>query len=161
MFRIFSKSRKDLVNGSKVRKYLAYATGEIVLVVVGILIALQFNDADLDRQDRKKEREFMVSLVSDLETDVANIDIALEGNGILLDGLNELLTRIATLPVSAEEKRSLYLLSLKNTYWYLTAEFSEGTFSQLKYSGGFQLIRNDEVVEAILRYDQVIAGCRH
>lgn len=144
-----------------IRKYLAYAAGEILLVVVGILIALQFNDADLDRQDRKREKAFMAAMLGDLEKDVRNIDVAVEANQILLDGLDELLILIAEQPQSTGDQRKMYLWSLKNTYWYLTSDFSEGVLSQLKYSGGFQLIEDQGVVDAILRYDQGIMDCRH
>jgi hypothetical protein len=161
MIRIFGKSRKELLNARKFRKYLAYAAGEIILVVVGILIALQFNSADLDRQDRKKEKDFMVSMLGDLEKDVREIDIAVAGNRVLLNGLDELLQQIAQKPQSLEEQRRLYLWSLKNTYWYFTAEFSEGTLSQLKYSGGFQLVEKESVLDAILRYDQGLDRCSH
>lgn len=113
MVRIFGKSRKELLNARKFRKYLAYAVGEIILVVVGILIALQFNNADLDRQDRKKEKDFMVSMLGDLEKDVGEIDIAVAGNRVLLDGLDELLQMIAQPPQNLEEQRRLYLWSLK------------------------------------------------
>lgn len=161
MFRIFQKDRNELLKGKKFRKYLAYATGEILLVVVGILIALQFNNADLDRQDRKREKDYMISMLSDLEKDVGEIDIAVAGNQLLLDGLDELLRQIALQPQSVEGQRRLYLLSLKNTYWYFNAEFAEGTLSQLKFSGGFQLIHEENVVDAILNYDQGLDRVEH
>src|SRR5210317_1253450 len=85
MLRVFQKDRKTLLNARKIRKYMAYAGGEIVLVVVGILIALQFNNADLDRQDRKREKDYMVSMLGDLEKDVGEIDVTVAGNQILLD----------------------------------------------------------------------------
>jgi len=149
------------LKGRKFRKYLAYASGEILLVVVGILIALQFNNADLDRQDRKKEKEYMVSLLNDLEKDVEEIDVSVAGNQILLDGLDELLRQIALQPQDPEGQRWLYILSLRNTYWYFQAEFAEGTLSELKYSGGFQLIQEKSVVDAIMNYDQGLVRFEH
>jgi hypothetical protein len=80
-------------------------------VVVGILIALQFNNADLDRQDRKKEKDLMVSMLGDLEKDVGEINIAVAGNQVLLDGLDELLQQIAQKPQSIEEQRRLVVES--------------------------------------------------
>lgn len=54
------------------------------------------------------------------------------GNQVLLDGLDELLRQIALQPQSVKDQRRLYLCPVKNTNWYFTAEFSEGTLSQLK-----------------------------
>ena len=50
MMKIFRKIRFDILKNSKTNKYLKYAIGEIVLVVIGILIALQIN---LWNEDRK------------------------------------------------------------------------------------------------------------
>ena len=161
MFRLFQNERQALLKAKKIRKYLAYATGEIVLVVIGILIALQFNNADLDRQDRKKERDFMVSMLQELDNDIAELDRAVAGNQLLLEGMDELLAEIARQPQEVADQRSIFLNSVRNTYWFLMAQFSEGTLSQLKYSGGFQLIEKDDVLEAILRYDQGLLSCKH
>jgi len=161
MLRVFRNNRKALLNAKKIRKYGAYAIGEIILVVIGILIALQFNNADLDRQDRTREKAFMISMLGDLEKDVRELSAAIEGNQILLDGLDALLRQIALRPLGDAEQRQLFLLSLKNTYWYLTAEFAEGTLAQLKYSGGFQLIQDSDVMDAILNYDQGMDRCKH
>jgi len=160
MFRLFQNQRQALLNARQIRKYLAYATGEIVLVVIGILIALQFNNADLDRQDRKREMEFMVSMLQELKHDSAELDRAVSGNQKLLDGMDDLLTDIASHPHEAANQRAIFLNSIRNTYWFLTAEFSESTLSQLKYSGGFQLIENSDVLEAILHYDQGLTRCK-
>jgi hypothetical protein len=129
MFRIFQNQRQALLNTKKIRKYLAYATGEIVLVVIGILIALQFNNADLDRQDRKKEKEFMVSMLQETENDIAELERAIAGNDLLLKGMDELLAEISRQPRGDAGQRSIFLNSVKNTYWFLTAQFSEGTLS--------------------------------
>lgn len=44
MFKLFRKIRFDLMEKNNTRKHLKYAVGEIVLVVIGILIALQINN---------------------------------------------------------------------------------------------------------------------
>lgn len=44
MIKFFKKIRQNLLNKGKTNKYFKYAIGEIVLVVIGILIALQINN---------------------------------------------------------------------------------------------------------------------
>ena len=53
--RLFKNLRKQLIGGEKSRKYMAYAIGEILLLVIGILIALQINNWNENRQNRNKE----------------------------------------------------------------------------------------------------------
>lgn len=72
MINFFSKIRKKLAAENKVMAYLRYAIGEILLVVIGILIALQINNWN---ENRKKENEFRFSLKQLHET--ISIDQAL------------------------------------------------------------------------------------
>lgn len=51
MINFFKKIRQDLLMENKTGKYLKYAIGEILLVVIGILIALQANNWNEDRKD--------------------------------------------------------------------------------------------------------------
>ena len=53
MIKFFRKIRYDLMNQSKTAKYFKYALGEIILVVIGILIALQINNWNQHQQQKK------------------------------------------------------------------------------------------------------------
>ena len=57
MIKFFRKIRQNLLSEGKTGKYLKYAIGEIVLVVFGILIALQINTWNEDYKSKKKERK--------------------------------------------------------------------------------------------------------
>jgi hypothetical protein len=78
MIKFFRKIRKRMIRDNKVSKYLLYAIGEIILVVIGILIALQVNNWNETRQSRSEEtkllKEMKAALASDLEDILANID---------------------------------------------------------------------------------------
>ncbi len=71
MIPFFRKLRKQLADDNNTLKYMRYAIGEIVLVVVGILIALQINNWNEQRKSRKVEtnilKELLVIVQSDLE----------------------------------------------------------------------------------------------
>jgi len=58
MLRFFRTIRKKLIEEDNVRKYLLYAVGEILLVVIGILIALQINNWNENRKNRILENEY-------------------------------------------------------------------------------------------------------
>ena len=59
MINFFRKIRKQLADDNKPLKYLRYASGEIVLVVIGILIALQINNWNEFKKDRVIENKHL------------------------------------------------------------------------------------------------------
>ena len=66
----FRKIRKKLADDNKPAKYLRYAIGEILLVVIGILIALQINNWNTHRKERIREKVFIEQLSADLQLSV-------------------------------------------------------------------------------------------
>lgn len=69
MLKFFRRIRKRLIARNKVRNYLLYALGEIFLVVIGILIALQINNRNEEKKDREFEREILLLINQNLEND--------------------------------------------------------------------------------------------
>ena len=67
MIKFFRKIRQNLLAEEKTEKYLKYALGEVILVVIGILIALQINNWNENRKDNLKEVANLLSLKSELE----------------------------------------------------------------------------------------------
>ena len=76
MIKFFRKIRYDLMEKNKTGKYLKYAVGEIILVVIGILIALSINNWNEGRKDRIIEKSILLELGDNLERNIALIDIA-------------------------------------------------------------------------------------
>ena len=70
MIKFFRKLRQQLLTENKFSKYLLYAIGEIILVVIGILIALQFNTWQIEKKDRQIERTLLENIKRDLESDI-------------------------------------------------------------------------------------------
>ena len=68
MLTFFRKIRKALLGSGQTRKYIFYAIGEIALVVIGILIALQINNWNEWRKDRVQEIKILNKLERNLET---------------------------------------------------------------------------------------------
>ena len=66
MIKFFRHIRQNLLDEGKTAKYFKYAIGEIVLVVIGILIALQINNWNQDRQQRQKEKQMLIEIRRDL-----------------------------------------------------------------------------------------------
>ncbi|RIV42941.1 MULTISPECIES: DUF6090 family protein [Flagellimonas] len=68
MLKFFRKIRKGLVEERKISNYILYAIGEIVLVVIGILIALAIDNANEQHIKREKEQVYLVGLKKEFET---------------------------------------------------------------------------------------------
>ena len=69
MIKFFRKIRRQLVSENKFSKYLIYAIGEIVLVVIGIFIALQLNNWNEIRKESNAELELYNSILEDLKSE--------------------------------------------------------------------------------------------
>ena len=69
MLRFFRQIRQTLLTENRFSKYLLYAIGEILLVVIGILIALQIDNWNEDRKRKKLKASYALSLINDLSQD--------------------------------------------------------------------------------------------
>lgn len=67
MIKIFRNIRKSLLGQGKTKQYLLYALGEIILVVIGILIALQIDNINEDHKKRQVEISYLKRLTIDLK----------------------------------------------------------------------------------------------
>jgi len=66
MIHLFRKIRRDLIEEKRLNKYLLYAFGEIVLVMVGILLALYFNKIATEKESNKKANWYLVNIAEDI-----------------------------------------------------------------------------------------------
>jgi len=69
MIKFFRKIRQRLLTENKFSKYLLYAIGEIVLVVIGILIALQLNNLNEESKNREFEKEILAQIQENINND--------------------------------------------------------------------------------------------
>jgi hypothetical protein len=74
MIKFFNKIRQNMIKENKVSKYLLYAIGEILLVVIGILIALSINNWNELRKQKAKETELLTYVLENIRTDSTSID---------------------------------------------------------------------------------------
>lgn len=72
--KLFRTIRATLLEDGKSKKYLKYAIGEILLVVIGILIALQINNWNEYRKEKNIEKEYLIGIKEDIEADIPFIN---------------------------------------------------------------------------------------
>ena len=74
MIKLFRNFRQSLLNEGKTSKYLKYAIGEIILVVIGILIALQINNLNEVRKEKAKMITNIHSIAEDIVVDALELE---------------------------------------------------------------------------------------
>ncbi|MFD2915817.1 DUF6090 family protein [Psychroserpens luteus] len=74
MIKFFRKVRHKMLTENKFSKYLIYSIGEIILVVIGILIALSINNWNEEKQQKKVLNNIYATIKADLQQDIKNID---------------------------------------------------------------------------------------
>lgn len=79
MISFLRKIRKSLINSGSAKKYLFYAFGEILLVVFGILIALQINNWNENRKERILEKEVLHEVLGTIEANISNLEDMITG----------------------------------------------------------------------------------
>ncbi|MDO1501193.1 DUF6090 family protein [Winogradskyella maritima] len=86
MIKIFRKIRYNLMNENRTGKYLKYAIGEIILVVIGILIALQINNWNENRKNTISEYKLVDKMIGQAKADSLLFDYRIEGT-MLIDSI--------------------------------------------------------------------------
>lgn len=78
MIKFFRHIRQSLITENKFSRYLLYAIGEIILVMIGILLALQVNNWNNQRIEKNKEQALLKNLQVDFKNNISNLDVAYE-----------------------------------------------------------------------------------
>lgn len=140
MIKFYRKIRKKLIEQSKVRNYFFYAIGEIFLVVIGILIALQINTWNEQRM-KNKELELLVRLKDELQNnlDVLNRSIAI--NNKVTKACVHLTQIIRSNSIGSDPELIDDLLVRIGTFNSFDAQ--TGVSSEIVNSGKLTILKND------------------
>lgn len=84
MIKFFRKIRQNMIKENRASKYLLYAIGEIVLVVIGILIALSINNWNENNKLVKKEANLLISLQKEIEININILKFNIEYNSAII-----------------------------------------------------------------------------
>src|SRR5210317_859386 len=94
MIQFFRKIRQNMIKENKASKYMLYAIGEIVLVVIGILIALSINNWNESRIDRKLETAILKQLRSEFKSNLKQLDEKIGIRDYMMNSAIQLLANI-------------------------------------------------------------------
>ena len=163
MARLFNKIRKSLLKSNSMRQYFKYALGEIILVVAGILIALQINNWNEERKLKDIERSYLESFAEDIRADIESLEnhrditrmnMQSAKNVVQVISSNKPIAEIDLTPPSPYDKNDtiIFLNSISRAGFIWYPEVTDYTFSDLKSSGGTAILRNKELKKKIFRY---------
>lgn len=149
MIKFFRKIRKNLLNEGKTTRYFKYAIGEIILVVIGILIALQINNWNEQRKERRVEINILNEIYDNLNVDRTNLQFKIdETNSFKLANLKVLEHLENKTPLNDSLHFYYTRLNAYGSFRAVTAGYEN-----LK-SKGVDLIQNDLLRSSILQlYD--------
>jgi len=127
MIKIFRRIRQRLLSENKFSKYLIYAIGEIILVVIGILIALQINNWNENRKHATAEKEFFKSINDDLNQDLEFIKYVQAYTKPKIDAYNLLNSEYSkdyeNNKTRIDSLMSIYLFSGQRTFYPVSGAF--------------------------------------
>ena len=151
MIKLFRNIRQNLVKEGKTANYLKYAIGEIVLVVIGILIALQANNWNEYRKERGIEQEYLNRLQTDLQKDHETLLFSKDLANERIHQLDMLSNAIAH-PDSLFGNQNDIIESIEKVTWRSYLSLSRVIFNELQTTGNMTLISSKELREQLATY---------
>ena len=154
MIKFFRKIRQRLLTENKFSKYLIYAIGEIVLVVIGILIALQVNNWNEIRKFNKEG----VKIMQELKSEFLDNRIVLEERIRFLDNANNCVrTVLGFMNKESVEIQQTNIDSIINkSLGYGNYNPANSTILELISSGKLNLIKNNSLKKNLFKWLQIL-----
>ena len=150
MIGFFRRIRKGLLNDNKFTKYLLYAIGEITLVVIGILIALQINTWNDGMKARKVENNFFENILLDLEKDNEKLNYYSNFHTKRIEYLDTLLTYVRNPKRKMGlEKFGKYIEPL---FYSVDPTNYSTTFESAKSTNTFNNIKEKKLLKILSQY---------
>jgi hypothetical protein len=150
--KVFRKMRQQLAAENNVAKYMRYAIGEILLVVIGILIALQINTWNEGRKMSNQENFYLNRLVSENKQDILAFSKFIRD----LEKGNESIEQFSE-ALKSEMIGDTVLIRYANGYFKYGSIFpifssSNSTFEDLSSTGNLNIISNRTLRESIVNH---------
>lgn len=141
MLTFLRKIRKSLIESGSARKYLLYAIGEILLVVIGILIALQINNWNEAKKDRRAENQALINLKLEFDENQKRISFLMDIKQRQEDECRAYLELVTNDTIPIEEKVKLGRPKTFAGTWGAT----NTVLQSLQNTGGIDKIQNDSL----------------
>ena len=145
--------RLKLIGENKTGKYIKYAIGEIVLVVIGILIALQINNWNQARKDNNALKEYLVKIKSHTLEDMRNLEEISNGRKRIAEYCKKARTSILN---KTEDENLILFMSSGAAFADFYFKPNKGGYEALKNSEYFGKINNTSLDSLLVKYHSLI-----
>ena len=142
MLKFFKSIRQNLLNEGKTTKYFKYAIGEIALVMIGILLALQVNNWNEKRKTNIQLKSALKSVYNDMVSDSVIVYQSLPLVRLRDSTIESLIER----SYATETNLDTLIAMMQNEFplrWYNSPAYNKNTFTNLKNTGAFDILPND------------------
>ena len=144
-----------MIDEGNLKNYLTYAIGEILLVMIGILLALQVNNWNTNRINQQLEKKILKQLHSEFQQNKFNFE---KVTSLRLSNLESCNRIIEMFPIDLEK------LNLDSLSWYLkhtgyrgTFNPSNGAINALVSSSSFDIISNEQLRSILIQWKDLVA----
>ena len=151
MFRIFSKLRLHFLSEGKAKNYFYYACGEIFLIVVGILIALQLNNWNESRKDQQRLASTLVSLADDLRFNQQQFT-TLQDFHVEFLGAAELLFNVHLNGQTSIESDNALMKAFRLASYFPPLTFADSAYQTLQANNRFEKLHSPELKSMLAEY---------
>ncbi|MCK0180573.1 DUF6090 family protein [Flavobacteriaceae bacterium S0862] len=145
MIKFFRHIRYNFMETGKTGKYLKYAIGEIILVVIGILIALSINNWNEEKKSIKKSREILFDIKENVEFNTIQFQEDIEITNDVINSIDIILNNINVTKIYND---SLDKHFRRATYWETSRWKSSGYEAIISH--GVEIIQSKELRESII-----------
>jgi len=152
MIKLFRKIRYDLLEKNKTGKYFKYAIGEIALVVIGILIAIQLNGWRNDNINNKQKQNVLKALQLEFQSNLSQLDIVLYYNDKTQNAYPKAMDLINKQNVGKET----FIESVRDLGYNWSFNPINGALRSGISSGRIHLINNDRLLELLFSWEDVV-----
>jgi len=145
MIKFFRQIRKDLMETGKTGKYFKYAIGEILLVIIGILIAVSINGWNEERKLKIEEQAILKDLKQEMETNLEALEIVIEEHEKSFEAAKEMRALFRNRDTFNKMPDSTYasiFIKMNNNYTY---DPRNGILNSIISSGQVNIISNKEL----------------
>jgi len=150
MIKFFRNIRRKLLDEGNLKRYLIYAFGEILLVMIGILLALQVNNWNEERKDRRLEKEYIARLKGEMLKNLEGSTNQILYSSFQVANVDKLLSALSVDTVYSNPEP--LAVAIEHVGWLNPVQYVNDVWNELINNGNIRLLKNDSLRDNLTSY---------
>ncbi|MCB9018829.1 MAG: hypothetical protein H6546_00700 [Chitinophagales bacterium] len=151
MAKFFRTFRQNSMAESRIGRYLLYAVGEIILLVIGILIAVQINLRNEAAKNERAESIYIQNILKDIDAQQKSIEVQVDYESSYISSAKYLIETLENKEIQVDQKFAAELANLLSRRTFVV---QDATYTDLISSGKINLINDEGVRNDLISYYQ-------